>query len=153
FRALALLPSVAVAERLGQQGITLQKLARGEGLRTLAPTEPPLKFEEALELEYPMDTLEPLAFILNRLLEQLCTRLEARSLATNGQRLALEHEDVADQESESQVTSIEYRVQSENVSSCHSERSEESAVEIELLSYPAIELLKTSNANPATSSN
>jgi nucleotidyltransferase/DNA polymerase involved in DNA repair len=98
FRALALLPPVAVAERLGQDGITLQKLARGEGLRTLAPTEPPLKFAEALELEYPVENLEPLAFILNRLLEQLCARLEARSLATNELRLTLELDDIADRQ-------------------------------------------------------
>lgn len=96
FGALALLPPVAVAERLGQVGVTLQKLARGEGLRALNVAEPPLTFEEALELEYPVETLEPLAFLLNRMLEQLCARLEARALATNELRLTLELEDNAD---------------------------------------------------------
>ena len=88
-RALAALPDVAMVERLGQEGLRLQKLARGAVERPLVPAEPPLEFEETMELEYPMALLEPLAFILGRLLEQLCARLEARALATNELRLAL----------------------------------------------------------------
>ena len=88
-RALAALPAVAVAERLGQAGVELQKLARGEGAHTLRPIAPPLHFEETLELEHPVELLEPLAFILARLLEQLCARLAARALATQELRLSL----------------------------------------------------------------
>ena len=89
-RDLAALPDVALSERLGQVGIHLQKLARGATSRTLVPVEPPLIFEEAIELEYPLVLLEPLAFLLGRLLEQLCARLEARALATQELRLDLE---------------------------------------------------------------
>jgi protein ImuB len=89
-RALAALPEVALAERLGQEGLRLQKLARGENRRPLVVAEPPLVFEEAAELEYPVDVLEPLAFLLNRMLEQLCARLAARALATNELKLRLE---------------------------------------------------------------
>jgi len=88
-RALAALPEVAMVERLGQEGLRLQKLARGAVERPLVPAEPPLEFEETMELEYPVALLEPLAFILGRLLEQLCARLEARALATNELRLVL----------------------------------------------------------------
>ena len=88
-RALAALPKVAIVERLGQEGFRLQMLARGAVARPLVPAEPPLKFEETMELEYPVALLEPLAFILGRLLEQLCARLGARALATNELRLAL----------------------------------------------------------------
>jgi len=88
-RALAALPGVAMVERLGQEGLRLQKLARGALERPLVPAEPPLKFEETMELEYPVALLEPLAFILGRLLEQLCARLGARALATNELRLTL----------------------------------------------------------------
>jgi len=77
-------------ERLGQEGLRLQKLARGAVERPLVPAEPPLEFAETMELEYPVALLEPLAFILGRLLEQLCARLEARALATNELRLRLE---------------------------------------------------------------
>jgi protein ImuB len=89
-RDLAALPEVGVSERLGQQGIDLQRLARGATSRTLVPVELPLVFEEAAELEDPLVLLEPLAFLLNRMLEQLCARLGARALATQELRLELE---------------------------------------------------------------
>src|SRR5579864_1735781 len=89
-RALAALPEVALSERLGQTGLHLQQLARGSASRTLVPVEAPLMFEEAAELEHPIILLEPLAFLLNRLLEQLCARLASRALATQELRLTLD---------------------------------------------------------------
>jgi protein ImuB len=89
-RDLVALPDVPLSERLGQTGIRLQQLARGATSRSLVPVEPPLVFEEAIELEYPLVLLEPLAFLLSRLLEQLCARLAARALATQELRLRLE---------------------------------------------------------------
>jgi len=91
-RELAALPDVALSERLGQRGVYLQKLARGATSRTLVPVEPSLVFEEAIELEHPLVLLEPLAFLLSRMLEQLCARLGARALATQELRLELELE-------------------------------------------------------------
>jgi protein ImuB len=91
-RALAVLPEIALSERLGQEGLRLQQLARGAASRTLVPVEAPLVFEEAVELEHPVVLLEPLAFLLNRLLEQLCARLGSRALATQELRLTLELE-------------------------------------------------------------
>src|ERR1700733_6792736 len=88
-QALAALPEVAFSERLGQEGLRLQRLARGTASRTLVPVEAPAIFEEAIELEYPIVLLEPLAFLLNRLLEQVCARLAARSLNTQELRLTL----------------------------------------------------------------
>ena len=89
-RALAALPEVALSERLGQEGLQLQKLSRGAASRTLVPVEAPLVFEEAIELDHPIVLFEPLAFLLNRLLEQLCARLTSRALATQELRLTLE---------------------------------------------------------------
>ena len=91
-RDLAALPNIALSERLGQSGVHLQKLARGATFHTLVPVESLLIFEEMIELEYPLVLLEPLAFLLGRLLEQLCARLEARALATQELRLCLELE-------------------------------------------------------------
>jgi len=91
-RDLAALPDVALSERLGEAGVYLQKLARGATSRTLVPVELPLIFEEVIELEYPLLLLEPLAFLLGRLLEQLCARLGARALATQELRLRLDLE-------------------------------------------------------------
>ncbi len=90
--ALAALPEVALSERLDQQGLRLQQLARGAASRTLVPVEAPPVFEEAIELEYPIMLLEPLAFLLHRLLEQICQRLAARALNTQELHLTLELE-------------------------------------------------------------
>ena len=88
-RELASLPEVDLSERLGQRGLELQRKARGMGTRTLVPCDSPLQFEEAQELEFPLVLLEPLAFLLHRMLEQLCARLEARALAAQELRLQM----------------------------------------------------------------
>jgi protein ImuB len=96
FRALAALPESAVRQRLGEVGVRLQGLARGASSRPLVPAERPLKFEETVEPEYPVVLLEPLAFLLNRMLEQLCTRLAARVLAAHEIRLRLDLAAISD---------------------------------------------------------
>jgi protein ImuB len=87
--SLAVLPEIALSERLGQEGLRLQQLARGTASRTLVPVEAPAVFEEAIELEFPIVLLEPLAFLLNRLLDQICARLAAHTLHTQELRLTL----------------------------------------------------------------
>jgi protein ImuB len=82
-KALAALPSIPLTQRLGQQGLHLQRLARGEVRRELVPAENPPSFQESLELEEAVDLLDPLGFMLNRLLEELMARLQTRSLATD----------------------------------------------------------------------
>ncbi len=81
--ALAALPVARLSERLGQEGVRMQELARGANVRALIPAQSTTGFEEALELDSPVSELEPLAFLLGRLLDQLCARLSARALATN----------------------------------------------------------------------
>lgn len=86
-RALAALPDVALSQRLGQAGLRLQQLARGTVTRTLVPVDLPLVFEEAVELDHPLVLLEPLAFLLAHMLDQLCVRLASRALAAQELRL------------------------------------------------------------------
>jgi protein ImuB len=86
---LARLPAVGVAERLGEPGVHLQRLARGAHVRTLVPAEPVQRFEEIMELDDPVELLDHLAFVLGRLLDQICARLMVRVLATNELRLHL----------------------------------------------------------------
>ncbi|HEX3104987.1 MAG TPA: hypothetical protein VHQ22_11085 [Terriglobales bacterium] len=88
-RELALLPPVPITERLGQAGLQLQRLARGEVIRTLVPVDSPLKFQESLEFDNSVEDMESLVFVLNRLLEQISARLVSRSLATDELRLTL----------------------------------------------------------------
>lgn len=73
---LAALPSSALSARLGQQGLRWQKWARGEEMRPLVPTAAAEHFDASLDLEWPVEGLEPLSFVLARLLDPLCERLE-----------------------------------------------------------------------------
>ncbi len=92
FQDLAALPPLGIAERLGPEGLRLRELARGEATRKLLPIPDPPRFEEEIELEYPIDLLEPLAFLLARLVNGLTTRLATRGLATDELRLRLKLE-------------------------------------------------------------
>jgi protein ImuB len=89
FHELAALPPLGIAERLGEEGLRLRELARGEVERKLLAIEDPLCFEDEIELEYPVDLLEPLAFLLSRLINGLAMRLATRALSTNELRLRL----------------------------------------------------------------
>ena len=96
---LGLLPEHALASRLGETGVKLRRLALGEGIRALVLCQPAMQLEEAMELECPVETIDSLSFVLNRLLEQLCSRLETRALAAHELRLRLQLERrVADEE-------------------------------------------------------
>ena len=75
---LASLPPDEVAARLGRAGVEWQRLARGEDRRPLLPAVPEERFEQALDLEWPIEGLEPLSFVLGRLLEPLSAHLERR---------------------------------------------------------------------------
>jgi protein ImuB len=98
FRELAALPPLGIAERLGPEGLRLRELARGQAERKLLPLEDAVRFEDEIELEYPVELLEPLAFLLARLLNGLTTRLATRALATNELRLRLRLENGATHE-------------------------------------------------------
>jgi protein ImuB len=89
FRDLAELPLAGVAERLGQAGVRLQRLAQGRTDRALNLVRPPIGFAQSLELEHAISELEPLSFILSRLLNQLCANLNEHALAANELRLRL----------------------------------------------------------------
>jgi len=98
FGDFARLPLAGVAQRLGQAGVRLQKLAQGKSDRQMVLVQPPLGFEQSLELEHPVAELEPLSFILSRLLNQLCANLDSHALATNELRLHLDLEDRTEHE-------------------------------------------------------
>jgi protein ImuB len=78
---LARLDPDEVGTRLGRDGVGLVRLARGESAAPLVPRRRGEVFTEALELEYGIETLEPLAFIMRAMLERIAARLEVRGLA------------------------------------------------------------------------
>jgi len=88
--ALAELPILQISERLGQEGVRLHALARGAELRSLNVAEQAISFEEEMELDDAVEELDPLSFLLGRLLDQLCARLAARSLAAISIRVRFE---------------------------------------------------------------
>src|SRR6266481_4307059 len=81
--ALAALPQKALIARIGQAGYRLQALARGEYQHLLVPVASPADavLSESTELEHAVDLLEPLLFVLSRMLEQIITRAAERALA------------------------------------------------------------------------
>jgi protein ImuB len=75
---LAALPPADLAARLGKPALAFQAMARGEDIRPLVPTLADERFDGSLDLDWPIEELEPLSFVLTRLLEPLSTRLERR---------------------------------------------------------------------------
>jgi len=98
FREFAALPEAGVSERLGPEGVRLQKLASGESERPLLLSKPAPGFEKSIELDDPIELLEPLSFILARLLNQLCANLQAHGLAVDELRVRLKLEDKSEHE-------------------------------------------------------
>jgi protein ImuB len=78
---LANLPTPALHERLGSEGLRVQRLARGEDARPLRPWATPPVFEESMAPGWAMESLEPLADALLRLAERLCDTLVRRGLS------------------------------------------------------------------------
>jgi protein ImuB len=77
----AALSEIAIVERLGQEGLRWWRLARGADNHPFIAKDSPSSFEEQMDLDSPVELLEPLLFVLNRLLEQLCARLRMHVLA------------------------------------------------------------------------
>jgi len=84
------LPVLQISERLGQQGVRLHALARGAESRSLVIAQQSVSFAEEMELDDAVEELDPLSFLLGRLLDQLCARLAARSLAAASIRVDFE---------------------------------------------------------------
>ena len=75
---LAALPAADLSARLGQQGLAWQAIAQGRDVRPFQPDSVDERFDAFLELEWPIEGVEPLSFVLTRLLEPLSVRLERR---------------------------------------------------------------------------
>jgi len=110
FKALGALPSVALTQRLGQYGLHLQRLARGEVQRELVPYVEASSFQQSMELEECIDLLEPLGVVLGELLERVLLQLINRSLATDRIQVDLDleiHTDCQLQSARKEATALE----------------------------------------------
>ncbi|MBC7926103.1 MAG: DNA polymerase Y family protein [Bryobacteraceae bacterium] len=81
FGDLSRLPETGLAERLGPEGVRLHMLARGLSPGPLVASYESPEFSSSLELDFPLDSLESLAFLLGRLLNEVCGRLVSNGLA------------------------------------------------------------------------
>ncbi len=72
----AALPPVDLSERMGRDGLALQAIARGIDPAPLVPDPGVPRFVQSIELEWPIEQLEALSFVLPRLLDPLALALE-----------------------------------------------------------------------------
>ncbi len=87
--ALTDLPRADVTLRLGAAGAALWARAAGETTRPLHPVSPPREFSGAFAFEDAVETLEPLLFILRRLVDRLTLELTAAGFVAEELSLAL----------------------------------------------------------------
>jgi protein ImuB len=73
----ARLPLQSVSRRLGSEGTQLWLDLHHPSPRLLKPMEPPESFEAWMEVETGLHSLEPLLFVIHRLLSQLCLQLSS----------------------------------------------------------------------------
>ncbi len=79
----------ALTQRLGARVVPLLDLARGHDRAPPPSAEATLCFEEAMELEFAVQQLEPLLFVLRGMLSRLQGRLTCRGLALGDLELEL----------------------------------------------------------------
>jgi protein ImuB len=73
---VAALPRADVHTRLGDEGVRLHQAARGEDADPLVPAGDTAPFLERAVLEWPIEGLEPLTFVLSRMCDALSVSLE-----------------------------------------------------------------------------
>ena len=91
----ARLPAAGLAERLGADAPRWQALARGHGHRLLRLHRAPESLHQTIEPEHPLDRLDPLLFLLRRLLDTLLARVLASWRSVEALHLELRFEDHA----------------------------------------------------------
>ncbi len=94
FGQLIALPRDAIIRRFGAEGLSLWQRAQGGAPRPLTPVIPAQEFSAQMEFEHALESLEPLLFVLNRLLERLTLDLETAHFVASDihLRLLLENE-------------------------------------------------------------
>ena len=90
---LAKLPETGIAERFGKDGVYLLRLARGAVNRPLKIDQPEITYDDRIELDHPVSLLEPLLFLIARILNEQCEKLQSHAMATNEVHLVLELDD------------------------------------------------------------
>lgn len=90
---LARLDPDAVGSRLGRRGAELIRLARGADPSPIVPRRRAEIFTESIDLDYGIESLEPLGFVMRPMIERACERLGLRGLVAGGVVLSMELSD------------------------------------------------------------
>lgn len=88
--AVAELPRSALIARFGDEGARLHARARGEETEPFRARHAPERLALALPIEPPVEDLEPLRFVLHRLVTAIAAQLTVRGLAADRAVLTLE---------------------------------------------------------------
>jgi len=75
------LPKAEISRRLGAAGVALWERAAGQITRPLQPVAPPRAFTATTEFQEPVETLEPLLFVLRRFVDRFALELRTAGLA------------------------------------------------------------------------
>ena len=86
---LAALPGLGLIERFGEEGDRLRKLALGQAARPLEIATSREAFVASTELEQEIALLEPLLFVINKLLIEALAKVASYGLAVNQVTLTL----------------------------------------------------------------
>ncbi len=97
---LAALPETALVSRIGQQGKRLQRLAVGREEHLLVPEDSSFVLSEHVELDGPLESLEPLLFILSPMLETLLRQANNHAYALRSVTITLDLEKTAQHQAE-----------------------------------------------------
>ncbi len=88
--AVAELPRSALIARFGDEGARLHARARGEETEPFRARHAPERLALALPIEPPVEDLEPLRFVLHRLVAAIAAQLTGRGLAADRALLVLD---------------------------------------------------------------
>ena len=88
--AVADLPASALVARFGAEGARIHARAHGEEIDPFRPRHTPERLALAVPVEPPVEDLEPLRFVLHRLVVALATQTAARGLAVTRATLRLD---------------------------------------------------------------
>ncbi len=87
---LVRLPRREIGSRFGKAGARLWRIAAGKESTPLLPESPPIEFTEGVSLEYSVESLEALLFLMRGLIDRLVHRLAIHGLSCSGLRVGLD---------------------------------------------------------------
>ena len=100
---LVRLPRADVVARLGEEGRLLWDMAGGGHERLIKLVRPVNTFRQEQDLEHPVECLEPLLFLLRRMLANLCEHLANVWMVATSALLTLRFEDQSEHQRELKV--------------------------------------------------